>query len=72
MDTADWCNRRDELSDLSNTLSDALTSIGYMKGCNTEDERFFNALRAIGKTIYAEYNKVLDEMIICTAEIEKK
>lgn len=72
MTQADWCSRRDDLHAITMTLSDALCDIGRLKGMYTEDKRFFDAMTEIGKAIYAQYMKTLDEMIVCNVEIDRK
>lgn len=72
MTQADWCSRRDDLHAIAMGLSDVLSDIQRLKGMHTEDERFYKTMRAIGKAIYRQYSKTLDEMIVCNAEIDRK
>lgn len=71
MTEADWRNRRDDLNEISDRLADALFSISRIKGQYINDKRFFSQMAAIGKTIYGEYHKILDEMIGCNVGIDR-
>lgn len=71
MTEVDWIDRRDDLKEISDRLADALFSISRIKGMHINDERFFSQMAARGKTIYGEYHKILDEMIVCNVEIDR-
>ena len=71
MTDVDWKERRDDLNEISHRLADALFSIARIKRLHINDERFFSQMAAIGKTIYGEHQKILDEKIVCNVEIDR-